>query len=262
MTVADTSPQAKRALELAIIGAFFLPGSAAHVATAFSTATRRLHASDVQRIWEAAKARGDLFAIIDGQHHAAGALLRGLDSVPCAICKADLAAQAAAFVSINGSVTAMTPLQLHAARLAAGDPGAAELAAVCAEADVTICRYPVPANKIRQGETLAVSMLQGLFKRFGREVLVAALSCITKTRRGNPGMIRAQIVEALCAVLEAEPDWHADRARLIFAMQTFDFTAQFNAARTAAIENGSKVSDVLVDAIGAHLEGQFAERAA
>ena len=54
------TPQAKRALELAIINAFFLPGTAAHFATAFSTGTRKLSASDIHRIWDDAKASGDL----------------------------------------------------------------------------------------------------------------------------------------------------------------------------------------------------------
>ncbi|SDD93957.1 hypothetical protein SAMN05216337_101798 [Bradyrhizobium brasilense] len=56
---ADT-PNARRALELAVINAFFLPGSAAHVATAFSTERKKLHAGDVARIWAKAKERGDL----------------------------------------------------------------------------------------------------------------------------------------------------------------------------------------------------------
>lgn len=195
-----------------------------------------------------------LYAIVDGQHRTTAAALRGFDSVPCVIIAADAAAQADAFVAINGSVTAMTPLQLHAARLAAGNAEASELAAVCREADVTICRYPIPANKIKPGETLAVSMLQGLLKRFGREVLIAALCCITRTRKGNPGMIRAQVVEGLCVVLEAEPTWRADRKRLIFTMQTFDFIAAFNAARLAAIRNGGKIVDAFVEQVVAHLD--------
>lgn len=54
------TPNARRALELAIIGAFFLPGSAAHVASTFSTDAKKLHASDVTRIWAKAKENGDL----------------------------------------------------------------------------------------------------------------------------------------------------------------------------------------------------------
>lgn len=82
----------------------------------------------------------------------------------------------------------------------------------------------------------------------------SVIACITKTRRGNPGMIRRQIVQALCTVLEAEPKWLADRARLIFAMQTFDFAAQFTAASAKAIEGSETVSGLLVEAIAAHLD--------
>lgn len=199
---------------------------------------------------------GGLFAIIDGQHRTTAASLRGFESVPCVIIQVDQADQADAFVAINANVTAMSPLQLHAARLAAGDKAADELTKACREADVTICRYPVPASKMQPGDTLAVGMLQAMLEKYGRDVLVAALCCITKTRRGNPGMIRKAIVQALCAVLEAEPGWLSDRARLIFAMQTFDFAAQFTAASAKAIETGDKVSSTLVEAIAAHLDGK------
>lgn len=195
-----------------------------------------------------------LFAIVDGQHRSTAAALRGFESVPCVVIAADDAAQADAFVAINANVTLMSPLQLHAARLAAGNPTATALTEVCREAGVTICRYPVPANKIKPGETLAVGMLQSALAKYGREVLVGALSCITQTRKGNPGLIRAQIVEALCAVIEASTEWLNNRKALVFRMQTFDLAAQFNTARTASIESGNKVSAHLVEAIGEHLE--------
>lgn len=198
----------------------------------------------------------DLYAIVDGQCHTTSAALREFDEVPCVIIDADECEQADAFVAINANVTAMSPLQLHAARLAAGSKAAAELTEACGEAGVTICRYPVPANKIKPGETLAVAMLQSSLEKFGRDVLVAALCCITRTRRGNPGMIRKAIVQALCAVLEAERSWLADRPRLIFAMQTFDFAAQFTAASSKSIETGDTVSSTLVEAIAAHLDGK------
>lgn len=200
-----------------------------------------------------------LFAIVDGQHRTTAAALRGFESVPCVIIAADGREQADAFVAINANVTAMSPLQLHAARLAAGDKAAGALTEVCLEAGVTICRYPVPANKIKPGETLAVAMLQTVLEKFGREILVAALCCITQTRRGNPGMIRKQIVEALCAILEAEPELAADRSALVFRMQTFDFVAAFNAARAKAIDSGDSVVSVLVETIGAHLEARPGE---
>lgn len=195
-----------------------------------------------------------LFAIIDGQHRTTAAAACGFESVPCVIIQVDQAEQADAFVAINANVTAMSPLQLHAARLAAGDTSADALTQACEAAGVTICRYPVPASKMRPGETLAVAMLQTMLTKYGREVLVAALSCITRTRKGNPGMIRKAIVQALCAVLEADREWLADPDRLIFAMQTFDFASAFNAASAKAIASGEGVASLLVDAIAAHLE--------
>ncbi len=60
MILFRNTPSARRALELAIINAFFLPGSAAHFAVAFSTVTKKLHADDIYKIWETAKAKGDL----------------------------------------------------------------------------------------------------------------------------------------------------------------------------------------------------------
>lgn len=201
---------------------------------------------------------GDLYAIVDGQHHTTSAALRGFDEVPCVIIEADESEQADSFVAINANVTAMSPLQLHAARLAAGNSTATLLTKVCKEAGVAICRYPVPANKIKPGETLAVAMLHAALEKYGRDVLIAALSCITQTRKGNPGMIRQQIVSALCAVLEAERELLKDVKALIFRMQTFDFAGQFNTARARSIETGEKVTTLMIDAISGHLEPEAA----
>lgn len=52
--------QSRRAQLLAIEAAFLQPGSAATVAQIFSTASRKLHASDISRIWSDAKAAGRL----------------------------------------------------------------------------------------------------------------------------------------------------------------------------------------------------------
>lgn len=107
---------------------------------------------------------------------------------------------------------------------------------------------------MKPGDTLAVGMLKAVLDKYGRDILIVALSCITQTRRGNVGMIRKQIVEALCSVLEAEPDLAKDQKALIFRMQSFDFAAQFSAASTKSIASGEKVSAVLIEAIGEHLE--------
>lgn len=200
---------------------------------------------------------GALYAIIDGQHRTTAAALRGLIRVPCEEVEADRARQAAAFAAINGSVTALSSMQIFHAKLAAGDRDAATLAAVLQRAGVSICRSNTPAHLMQPGETLAVTKLRRLHERHGEDVLVAALECVTRTRDGNPGWLRQQIVEALCAVLDAEPSWRADRAALLAAMQSFDFAAAYKAAGEKSYRYGEKLTTALIEFVLDHLVAEL-----
>jgi hypothetical protein len=155
--------------------------------------------------------------------------------------------------------TLMSTMQVHTAKLAAGDAAALALAAACARGGVTICRYPVPADKMKVGETLAVSQLARLLARFGEEVFVAALACITRTGNGHPGLVRAPLVEALAVALEAEPAWRG--ALLHSAVEALDLDAVWRQAQGEARMSRTKVVTLLVDAIGAHLDQAMAMEA-
>lgn len=203
------------------------------------------------------EADAGIFLIIDGQHRTTAAALRGLRDVPCQIVKIDRAHQAAAFAAINGNVTALTPVHLYHAKVAAGEAEASALAATLEEAGVSICRYPVPANKMKAGETLAAGKLPQLYRRYGAEVLRTALRCITQTRKGNPGMVRAPIADALCATLDAEPSWRADEDRLIRAMHAFDFVEAYALARRAQLEQGVTITTAFIELLTAHLEAKL-----
>lgn len=208
-----------------------------------------------------APAEGGGFAIIDGQHRTLAAALAGLTDVPCQVIEIDRADQARAFAAINGQVTPITALQLHASRVASGDAAARALNDACARGGVTICRYPVPGNKMKVGETTAVGTLARFLRSYGAAVLVPALTCITGTRDGNPGYVRAPIVGALCAVIESEPDFAADEKRLVKAMQTFDFARAFLDASQGQREGQGSIESLLVDRIADHLEMALAKGA-
>ncbi|MCC8945976.1 ParB N-terminal domain-containing protein [Bradyrhizobium sp. Arg62] len=195
-----------------------------------------------------------LFAVIDGQHRTTAAALRGIRDVPCLVMKVGFADQADAFAAINGGVTAISTMQLYHARVAAGDPDAVALHEACLEAGVTICRYAMGVDEMKAGDTLAASRLARQLKRYGREILVAALSCITKTGDGNIGMVRAPVVEALCVALDAEPAWGGAGPALLEAMQSFDFFKAYSDARVRAVQEGLGISVPLVEIIGEHLE--------
>jgi len=125
------------------------------------------------------------FAIINGQHRAMAAKLRGMKTVPCAVVDADRAEQAAAFAAINGNITAITSIQLFHASLAAGNVESKALATVCKAAGVRICRYPVPAREMKVGDTLAAGALLQCYRQYGPQVLQLSLECVTRTGGGQ-----------------------------------------------------------------------------
>jgi len=188
---------------------------------------------------------GDTYAIVDGQHRTCGAACRGIEAVPCMVIEADTRAQATAFVAINSQVTLMTPLQIHASRVAAGDPDALALVAACAAGGVTVCRYPVPGNRMAVGETLAVSVMYKMLKSHGPERLGLALRCITGTNGGNPGMIRAALVKALCSVLSENRVFEGSERRLLDAVGQVHLETEFDAATVESRKRKASMETVL-----------------
>jgi len=195
-----------------------------------------------------------VYAIVDGQHRATVCLLLGIERIPCLVIFADSAEQAAAFADINGKVTAMTPLQIHAARLAAGDEKAIAVRDACAKAGVTICRYPVQASNLKVGETLAVGSMYKLLDQHGVDVFILALKCITKSGDGNPGQVRSNIVRGLCYVLDAEPFFKKHPKDLISAFDEFDFETAMERARIEARSRRVSMNATFASTIFRHLE--------
>lgn len=204
------------------------------------------------------------YVVIDGQHRATAALMYAGPgvSLPAMVIKATPEQAADAFAAINGQVTGVTALQLHHARLAAGDRDAEAVADVCRRAGVEILRYPVPASKIKAGQTLTATALRTALARHGAATLITALQCVTETGDGNAGELRARTIQVLCDVLAKHPDWRDAGSRLLAAFDDFDFGAEnlFAAERAAHVVGGARA--VLRAAVTAHLRGKFAAPAA
>jgi hypothetical protein len=150
---------------------------------------------------------GGKFALIDGQHRTTAAALLGIDSVPAQVIIADTSEQATAFKAINGQVTRMHALALHHAAKTAGDPAALELDDVAQAAGVEILRYPRTIDRLEPGQTLAMGAIREGLRAYGRETVITALTCITETVNNRPGLLAAQIIRALCAVLGSNAGW-------------------------------------------------------
>lgn len=198
------------------------------------------------------------FAIINGQHRAMGARLRGLSEVPCAIVEADPIEQAAAFAAINGNITAITSMQLHHAAVAAGDKNAVGLDRACGSAGVKICRYPIPASNMKVGDTLAATALAQCFRQYAAPTLGLALRCITQTGEGNVGLIRAQLVKALCIAIAAAPKALKSPKRTIKAVEELNVAELWAACGTIAAEKKRKLTEFIASTITAHFEDALA----
>lgn len=123
------------------------------------------------------------FHAIDGQHRLEAAKRHPKVSVVPAIIITAIgtAAEAETFVNVNGARKNVSPLEMHWAQLAAGDPEAETVKQVCERAGVKLMRYPGSNGKYAPGETVAIAALRGLIDKRGAmkarqtlEILAAA----------------------------------------------------------------------------------------
>lgn len=151
---------------------------------------------------------GDLHVIIDGQHRATAALLRGYELVPCAIVEASALEQAAIFSSVNGNVTPITILQLFKAARAAKAPWALDVDAACGIAGLTPLVYPKPKSHIKPFETMAIGTLRKNIARYGVQTVGAALKSVSQhPGAADPGFWNSS------AITQAITEWRSQQGK-------------------------------------------------
>lgn len=117
-----------------------------------------------------AKGGDGKLCVVDGQHTAIAAASRGVDKIPVMIVEApEIERRARAFVAHNTDRLAVTPLQLFASRLAAGDASAKVADKAARLAGVTICRSQPANGSWEVGHTVAIAGLERLVARLGEE---------------------------------------------------------------------------------------------
>jgi hypothetical protein len=203
---------------------------------------------------------GGRYAIVDGQHRTTAAAVRGIESIPCQIIMADPGEQAAAFAAINGAVTGMTPLQLHAARVAAGDRDACEIARICERAGVSICRYPLPASKMVAGQTLALGAISQTLRTHGPAIAELTLAALRHGAGDVGGRISADFIHALAQALAEERAFRTNRSALLAAMGDFGFDKALDEAAADARRRKMRMRDALYAIVFDHLDTRLGDR--
>lgn len=150
---------------------------------------------------------GDLgmWLVLDGQHRAEGARRAGITHVPAVVIPGlNKAEQAAAFVRANTDRVSVNAFALHHARLAAGAPGAMAIDRACLASAMSIPRYPIPADRIGLGQTLALGTIDRILKLYGEPTAILAMSLVGAAYARQAGALRAPMIAAVAYLVAAE----------------------------------------------------------
>lgn len=191
------------------------------------------------------------FAVVDGQHRAAAAILHPMvTEVPAWVVDApDVRAQAATFVGINADRNGMTVMQLFKAQIAAGDSAAVQVETLCARAGITIAFHLSNGSReLPPRTTMAVSTIRKLIAKHGEGTVLLALSTLAEAYRDAPNQLRGQIIQAM-VTLFVEHGERIDRERLVAAIAQKDCEDLLDAARQVKRLEGGTTDAGMVRAL-------------
>ncbi len=243
---------------------------------------RPLYARNVQAIQRIAEAfcwakfatvhvapiEGGLFAIVDGQHRTHAAAACGMKSVPCQVIQMTAREQAQAFTAINGVATAVQPLHLYRAALAAGEAWAHELGRTCELAGCRMMTGTRSTDDKQPREIYAITTVRRAIAQHGAPAVTAALKAIGDAPGygGKPIVWGNPYLGAAIHAIASRPRLHDDGVGAFF--DRFDV---FRAADEARVYIGDRrqrglaaipMHEYLEALIGDALDKAFAARIA
>ena len=198
------------------------------------------------------------YAIVDGQHRSIVAALLDIEEVPCLVITADAKQQAAAFAAINGGITAISPLSIFHAEVASLNTEALAIKAACEKGHTTILRFRKSPKDLLVGETMAIEAIRMAFRNHGADILSLALRTITRTRKGNAGLIKTPVVTSYCHVLDAEPKFRKREIVLKTAMDEFDLEHELEMSELSARKGSSNIASELTMRLFNFLDSEIA----
>ncbi|WP_207458634.1 DUF6551 family protein [Azospirillum sp. SYSU D00513] len=208
--------------------------------------------------WEAGK-----FAVVDGQHRAAAALLHpGVTEVPAWVIDAPEARdQARAFVGVNLDRIRMTTMQLFRAQLTASDPDAMQVKAVCERAGIRIAFHlSNSAKQLPPRQTMAVSTIRKLIAKHGERPVFFALSILAEAYAETPNQLRGQVIQAV-TMLVLDHGERIERERLVRVLGETDCESLLEAARQVKkLMGGSTEAGMVAALVSAYDKGRMDQK--
>ena len=179
----------------------------------------------------------DGLEVIDGQHSAiAAATHGGIAQIPVVVVDAvEQVDRAQAFLGHNRDRLGITPAQMYAAALAAGDEDALLIGRVCAAADVTVLRVPAANGAYKPRALIAVAAVRTLVTTLPEPDAVWVLRTLAD---GGLAPIAAHQIRALTHLISEEDFAEVDRDSLARAVTTAPIkTAEKEAKEHAAVHH-------------------------
>ena len=182
-------------------------------------------------------------AVFDGQHRLEAArLVDSINRVPCLVVDApEVADQARAFKSINKDRIGVSRINIFWADLAAGEPMAQAVKAICDDCGVTISHIGTGRQKPKT--TVATAALTQCLK-LNEAALRRALAALVAAQGEAENAFRASTIKALTRIYDENAD-RVDDTRLVRALAEMDLDDKIDEARAGAKSLGGKPDLVL-----------------
>ena len=187
-----------------------------------------------------ARGAGAKLCVIDGQHTAIAAASRGILKIPIMIVEApEVERRAKAFVAHNTDRLNVTPLQLFASRLAAGDKAARGAEKAAKASGVNLCRVQ-PANGLWEvGDTMAVGSVERLVGRYGEEKAVRVLKTLVAAKRSP--MVVHEILAVAALLFDPSFGWQHSTFDLVTTIRSKSIDA-WHRQVLATIKAGNRIA--------------------
>jgi hypothetical protein len=231
-------------------------------------ATNRAHINRIAREFRwgfcqplcVARVDGDRFTIIDGQHRFEAAKRHpSIDTLPCWIVDADsIEDQAKAFKALNSARIGVSPLHRFWASLAAGEPMATRIKALCDKANVQISK-----SKTKELPPMVLACVTSLERAtlYGDVAILAALLLIGEAQGGVGDAFRPATVGALTKVIHDDGQ-QFDRPVWLKTLKAIDLEATEQAARADRAKGGGPIEAAMEKRLRRAFERTSARKAA
>lgn len=194
---------------------------------------------------------GEALHVVDGQHTAIAAATLHIPQIPIFVVDAgSLDERARSFVGHNTDRITVSPIAIHKALQAAGDPDATDVANVCKRAGIrlrVLNQSVVPA----EGDTMAIGTIQKMVARRGVLKARIALECLVKARRAPVSAEEIRAAEHLICEGGGDPE------QLVAAIR-IEGDKGLNAARAKAASERSPIWRALAARWERHLDRRAA----